>query len=134
MSTVNPTKASQNSFCLIAHNAYDVLAKVEDNSHIGGIEVQVPMMSKWFAANGYPTTMISWDSDYEDGIEHDGVVVRKMCKETDGIPWVRFFYPRWTSFISALKRADADVYYYNTGDLGLGQTVYWAHKHGKKVI
>ena len=126
-------KDKKPSLCLLAHNAYGVLAK-KDTSHVGGIEVQVPMMSKWFVEQGYSTTMVAWDNDYPDGIRHDGVVVRKLCKESDGIPIIRFIYPRWTSFVAALKRADSDVYYYNCGDMGLGQLVLWARLNGKKVV
>ncbi|MDA7754112.1 glycosyltransferase family 4 protein [Pseudomonadales bacterium] len=126
-------KDKKPSLCLVAHNAYGVLAKKE-TSHVGGIEVQVPMMSKWFVEQGYNTTMIAWDDDYPDGISHDGVMVRKLCKESDGIPIVRFIHPRWTSFVGALNRADADVYYYNCGDMGLGQLVLWSRLHRKKVV
>lgn len=35
---------------------------------------------------------------------------------------------------SAMSRADADIYYYNLGDLGLGQMVHWAKRHHKKTI
>lgn len=126
-------KDKKPSLCLVAHNAYGVLAKKE-TSHVGGIEVQVPMMSKWFVEQGYNTTMIAWDDDYPDGISHDGVMVRKLCKESDGIPIIRFIHPRWTSFVGALNRADADVYYYNCGDMGLGQLVLWARSNGKKVV
>ncbi|MBT7426723.1 MAG: hypothetical protein HN781_02115, partial [Betaproteobacteria bacterium] len=66
-------KDKKPSLCLVAHNAYGVLAKKE-TSHVGGIEVQVPMMSKWFVEQGYNTTMIAWDDDYPDGISHDGVM------------------------------------------------------------
>lgn len=121
------------SVCLIAHNAYGVLANVK-TAHVGGIEVQVPLMSKWLSSHGYRATMIAWDHGYRDGVIHDGVVVRKLCRETDGIRFLRFFYPRWTSLIKALSRANADICYYNCGDLGLGQVVLWARLKGRKVV
>ena len=135
--TLIPAKSkedgSKRTVCLIAHNAYGVLAK-EETPHVGGIEVQVPMMSKWLAARGRKTTMISWDTGYEDGIVHDGVIVRKLCRQSSGIPILRFIHPRWTSFINALSRANSDVYYYNCGDMGLGQLVLWAKIRRKKVV
>jgi glycosyltransferase involved in cell wall biosynthesis len=33
-----------------------------------------------------------------------------------------------------MKRADAEIYYYNCGDLGLGQVTYWARKRGRKTV
>ncbi len=124
---------SSPSICFIAHNAYGVLAEV-DTAHAGGIEVQVPLMAKWFARQGYEVSMITWDFGFPDGQEIKGVKLRKLCRKEDGVPIVRFVWPRWTSFNSALERANADVYYYNCGDLGLGQLALWAGKRGKKVV
>ncbi len=91
-------------------------------------------MAKWLASHGYKVSMITWDEGQPDGELVDGVRVYKMCDRDDGIPVVRFIYPRWTSLIKAMKKADADIYYYNCGDMGLGQVVNWAHRHGKKVV
>ena len=33
-----------------------------------------------------------------------------------------------------MKRANADIYYYNLGDLALGQIVMWAHLNKRKVV
>ncbi|GAB1257158.1 glycosyltransferase family 4 protein [Aurantivibrio plasticivorans] len=121
------------SICFIAHNAYGVLAS-KDTGHAGGIEVQVPLMANWFAEKGYRVSMICW-SDYFSG-DHDvgGVKAIGMCKKNEGIPVFRFIHPRWTSFVGALNRADADIYYYNCGDLGLGQLTLWAKRNNKKVM
>jgi len=121
------------SICIIAHNAYGVLAGV-DTGHAGGIEVQTPLMARWLAKKGYPVSMVTWDEGIEDSGVIDGVRSVKLCRRDAGIRVLRFFHPRWTSFNKALQKADADVYYYNCGDLGLGQLVMWAHRHNKKVV
>jgi glycosyltransferase involved in cell wall biosynthesis len=33
-----------------------------------------------------------------------------------------------------MKRANADIYYYNCGDLGLGQVSWWACHHNRKTV
>lgn len=121
------------SICIIAHNAYGVLAKT-DTKHAGGIEVQTPLMAKWLAKNGFDVSMVTWDEGIEDSGVIDGVRVLKLCKRNDGIKGVRFFHPRWTSYVRALRRADADIYYYNCGDLGLGQLVAWARCNKKTTV
>lgn len=125
------------SICLVAHNAYGVLAGV-DTGHMGGIEVQTPLMAKWLAAEGFRVSMITWDEgeeyEHEEGTVIDGVTVYKLCRRQDGLPVVRFVHPRWTSLWAALNRADADIVYYNCGDLGLGQVVHWARVRGRKVL
>jgi len=121
------------SICIIAHNAYGVLAGV-DTGHSGGIEVQTPLMAKWLAKNGFSVSMITWDEGIDGEGEFDGVRVFKLCKRDDGVKVLRFFHPRWTSLNKALKSADADIYYYNCGDLGLGQVVNWTRRHKKLCI
>ena len=117
----------------MAHNAFGALASV-DTGHIGGIEWQTSMMARWFAARGYPVSMITWDEGQEDGVEIDGVRVLKMCRKDAGIKGLRFFWPKWTSLVAAMQRANADIYYYNCGDLGLGQVVMWCRRHARKSV
>ncbi len=119
--------------CFVAHNAYGALARV-DTGHIGGIERQNSLMAQWFATRGYSTSMIAWDEGQPDGAEVNGVRVFKMCRRDAGIKGLRFLHPRWTSLCRAMRRADADIYYYNCGDLGLGQVVMWCRSHGRKSV
>lgn len=130
MSTMNDSSIS---ICIIAHNAYGVLAKT-DTKHAGGIEVQTPLMAKWLARNGFDVSMVTWDEGIEDSGVIDGVRVLKLCKRDDGMKGMRFFHPRWTSYVKALRRASADIYYYNCGDLGLGQLVAWARYNKKTTV
>jgi len=119
--------------CFVAHNAYGALAGV-DTGHIGGVERQTSLMARWFAASGYQVNILTWDEGQDDGVKIDGVRVFKMCRKDAGIKGLRFLWPKWTSLVAALKRADADIYYYNCGDLGLGQVVMWCRRHGRKSV
>ena len=119
--------------CLIAQSAYGALARV-DTGRVGGIETQTSLMARWLAARGYPISMITWDEGQPEGIDIDGVRVHKMCAHDAGISGLRFLHPKWTSLYKAMRRANADVYYYNCGDLGLGQVVLWCRRHGRKTV
>ena len=119
--------------CFVAQNAHGALAGV-DTGHIGGIERQQSMMARWLANRGFHVSMVTWDEGQDDGIEIDGVSVFKMCREEAGIKGLRFLWPKWTSLCGAMRRADADIYYYNCGDLGLGQVVMWCRRHGRKCL
>ena len=121
------------SICCVAHNAYGALASV-DTDHAGGIERQQSLMAKCLARNGHSVSMVTWDEGQPDGIEIEGVRVFKICRKNAGLPGLRFFWPRWAGLRQAMKRADADIYYYNCGDLGLGQVVMWCRSHGRKCI
>lgn len=121
------------SICFVAHNAFGALA-AQDKGHIGGIERQQALMACWLADHGVRTSMITWDEGQKNGACVNGVNVFKLCRRADGTPGIRFVYPRWTSLVNAMRRADADIYYYNCGDLGLGQVALWARLNRKKTV
>lgn len=119
--------------CFVAHNAFGFLANV-DVRHAGGIERQQVLIARSLAARGHDVSLITWDHGQEDGAEFDGVTVRKMCARDAGRRVVRFVHPRWTSLCAAMKRADAQVYCYSCGDLGLGQIVSWCRWSGRASL
>ncbi len=126
-------KTAKPRICFIAHNAYGALAGI-DTGHAGGIERQMSLMARWLAEAGYDVSMISWDEGQEDGSTVSGVRVYKTCRRDAGLKLLRFIHPRWTSLNKAMARANADIYYYNRGDIGLGQVVMWAHRHGRRCV
>lgn len=126
-------KPSPLKICIVSLNAYGVMSQT-DTGHVGGIEVQTPLMAKWFAAYGFDVSLVTWDHGQADGTVIDGVTMVKTCKESDGLPVVRFVWPRWTGLFSALKRADADIYYYNCGDMLLGQMAIWCKRNNRKLV
>lgn len=92
------------------------------------------LMARWFAARGYDVSLLTCDEGQDDGIVIDGVRVFKMCRKDAGLPGLRFFHPKWTSLCQAMRRADADIYYYNTGDQALGQIALWCQWHKRKSV
>lgn len=119
--------------CFVAHNAYSALVNA-NTGHIGGIEWQQTLMARWLAGRGHSVSMITWDEGQGADCVVDGVRVLRMCAREAGVRGLRFFHPKWTSLCRAMQRADADVYYYNCGDLGLGQVVMWSRRHGRKCV
>ncbi len=121
------------SICFVAHNAYGALSGT-DTGHTGGIEWQQALMARWLAKEGYRVDMVTWDEGQPAEVVVDGVRIRKMCRRDDGIPVVRLLHPRWTSLYRAIRQADADIYYYNCGDMGLGQVSLWCRYRGRKCV
>lgn len=120
------------SICFVAHNAFGVLSS-QDNGHIGGIERQQALMAQWLADQGHNVSMITWNEGQGDCTVR-GVKVFSFCERNAGYPITRFLHPRWTGLNNAMCRANADIYYYNCGDLGLGQVTLWAKRHCKKTV
>jgi glycosyltransferase involved in cell wall biosynthesis len=121
------------SICFLAHNALGSLAG-HNLQHAGGIERQQALMAEWLANNGWRVSMVTWDDRIDEPDVINGVRVVTMCGRNDGLRGLRFFHPRWTSLRTALLSADADIYYYNCGDLGLGQLALWAKQHERPVV
>lgn len=118
--------------CFVAHNAYGALAGL-DTGHIGGIERQQALLAHWLADHGHDVSMICWDEGQGNCIVGK-IKIFVISHREKGLPGLRFFHPRWSGLIGAMKRADAEIYYYNCGDLGLGQLTCWARKRGRKTV
>jgi glycosyltransferase involved in cell wall biosynthesis len=121
------------SICFIAHPAWGEMSGGK-NGEIGGIQRQLSMMSRWFAARGYTVSMLVDDEGQPDEVMIDGVRVIKMCRRDEGWPVVRFVRPRWSSLVAAMRRANADIYYQNTAEYVTGQAAYWCQRNGRSFI
>lgn len=119
--------------CFVAHLAYGAFVGGR-HGFIGGVERQTALMARWFAKRGHAVRVLTWDEGQQDGTEIDGVRILTMCRKEAGIKGVRFFWPKWTSLVAALKRADADVYYQNCGEYVTGQVALWCRRQGRKFV
>jgi len=119
--------------CMVAHFAFGALTGGRAG-HIGGVERQTTLMARWLAARGHVVSLVTWDEGQVDGATIDGVRVLKLCRQSAGIPGLRFFHPRWTSLNAALTRADAEVYYHNCGEYVTGQVALWARQHRRRFV
>lgn len=102
---------SELSICFVSPFTYPLLAQDPDIKHVGGAELQQSILAKAFVKQGYKVSMICLDYGQEDGVVIDGVTVFKAYKQDAGLPGLRFFYPRMSSVLSCMKRANADIYY-----------------------
>jgi len=120
--------------CFIGLKNLPVLAR-EFNMHgIGGEEVQHTLLAKALALRGYDVSMVVADYGQPDGAEWFGIKTFKAYKPTEGLPGLRFFWPRWTGMWSALKRADADVYYLSCASFRVALTAMFARRFKRKVV
>ncbi len=122
------------SICFVSPNNYAVLSGRSDLGHIGGSEIQQPMIARELLERGYRASFITLDHGQPDGIEHDGIRVYKTCSRSDGIPGLRFIHPRWTSLWRAMARADADIYYQRNAGSETGQIAWWCARHRRRFI
>ncbi len=120
--------------CMVAHNAYGALAG-SVRGHIGGVEWQTSLMAKQLVRRGFQVVVLVWgEGPAGDETTCDGVRIIKMCRQTEGLPGLRFFHPRWSSLTRALARADCDVYYHNSAECVTGQIALWCRRHGRRFV
>lgn len=121
------------NICLVAHFAYDAI-KGGNSGFIGGVERQTTLMAEWFKSQGHTVSLLTWGGANNQDEIVNGIKVIKICRQDAGLPGIRFFTPRWTGLISAMKRANADVYYQNCGEYVTGQVAMWCKANNKKFL
>ena len=119
--------------CIVSHAAYRALTG-STTGHIGGVEHQTSLLAKWLVARGYAVDFVTWREGEETEAMIDGVRLLTVCSQDDGLPGLRFVFPRWTSLIGALRRSDADVYYHNTAECVTGQVGLWCYLAGRRFV
>lgn len=122
------------SICFVALNAYNVLSGRKDIKHIGGAEVQQVRIASWLVRRGYSVSFVTLDHGQPDGINVNGVTVRKAYAAEAGIRGLRFVHPRWSSLWAAMSRANADVYYQRGLGIETGQVALWCYLHRRRFI
>jgi glycosyltransferase involved in cell wall biosynthesis len=133
VSLLPPAQPLKLDVCFVAPLAYGALADTADG-HIGGVERQTRLMARWLASRGHRVTAVTWDEGQPDGATVAGVRLLKLCRRDAGVHGVRFLHPRWTSLVQALRRADATIYYQNSGECVTGQVALWCNRHGRRFI
>lgn len=121
------------NICLVAHFAYGAV-KGGSQGSIGGVERQTSLMAKCLVEKGHNVALLTWTEGGVDDEVVDGIRVIKICPQDSGLPGVRFFHPRWSGLIRAMRRADADVYYQNCGEYVTGQVAMWCKANNRQFI
>ena len=116
--------------CIVSHFAYGAMT----GGWGGGVERQTSRLSRWLAARGHEVSVVTLDQGQADETYIEGVRVIRMCRQDAGLPGLRFFHPRWTSLIRAMRKADADVYYQNCAEYVTGQVALWCKWYGKRFV
>lgn len=119
--------------CIVSHNGYGAISG-DRGGHVGGVERQTSLLARWLAARGHKVSFLTWHEDGTDEELIDGVRVLKICRKDGGLPGLRFLHPKWSGLITAMRKADADVYYQNCGGCVTGQMAIWCRQHGKPLV
>jgi glycosyltransferase involved in cell wall biosynthesis len=131
---MHETSDDRPSICFVGLQNLPVLAPEYARPGIGGAERQQTLLARALAKQGFDVSMIVHDYGQQDGQVWDGITTYKAYGPREGVPVVRFVHPRWTSVWSAMKRADADIYYVSTAGMLIGEVAMFAKWHGRKAV
>jgi glycosyltransferase involved in cell wall biosynthesis len=120
--------------CFVGLGNLPVLAPEFEQHGIGGEQVQQSLLAKAFVRRGFPVFMVVGDYGQQDGAIWSGVQTYKAYSAHEGIPVLRFVYPRWTKLWAGLRRAAADVYYVSCAAAQVGQVAMWAARNNRRMI
>lgn len=120
--------------CFVGLPNLAVLAPEFDRSGASGEPVQQTLLAKALARRGYDVSMVTADSGQPDGATWHGVTTFKAFAPQAGLPVLRFVHPRWTGLWSALRRADADVYYSSCAGGLAGQVAMFCAWRGRRYV
>jgi len=101
---------------------------------MGGESVQQSLLARALARSGDDVSMVVADHGQNDGAEWHGVRTFKAFHPDAGWPIVRFVHPRWTGLWSALRRADADLYYTSCAGMHVGLLALFCRSHGRRFV
>ena len=122
------------SISIVANFAYGAMTDSK-SGHIGGVERQTALLAKWLSKNtAHSVSIITWNENNADDEFIDGVRIIKLCRRSDGLPGLRFVFPRWSSLVKALSRANADIYYQNCAEYVTGQVALWCKFNNRKFV
>jgi len=120
--------------CMLALTAYPVLARRRDSRELGGAQVQQVMIARTLVQAGMRVSFICMDYGQPARERIDGIDVLRIHAPGAGLPGLRFFYPRLTDLMAAMKAADADVYYQRCAAGNTGLMTAWCQAHGRGSI
>lgn len=120
--------------CFVGLDNYPVLNPEYSHHYFGGESVQQSLIAKKFASRGYEVSMLVKDHGQSKDHLYKGIRCLSTYSEGDGLPVLRFIYPKMYSIWSALNKANADVYYQSCADMLTGVVAAFCMLHNKKFI
>ena len=120
--------------CLVNRHSLPVLSDAHKHERIGGEEVQHAKLAQALLRQGHEVQLVVADYGQPDGQVFDSVPTIKTYGDRDGLPVVRFIYPRWIKMWRALARADAEVYYVSCAGMEVGLVAMFCKRHGRRMV
>lgn len=103
----------------------------ENDARYGGAEAQAAFLAGALSSRGEDVTLVVADLPAGVQLPHPA---HNAFRSSAGLPGLRFFHPRLTGILSALARADADVYYQRNAGMITGVTALFCRRRGRVFV
>src|SRR5262245_12573512 len=120
--------------CLVGLDNLPALASEYGQQVIGGESVQQSLLARALVREGHQVSMVVADHGQRDGAQWHGVRTYRAFRPDAGLPIVRFLHPRWTGLWSALRRANADLYYTSCAGMHLGLLALFCRSRRRSLV
>ncbi|HYS11666.1 MAG TPA: glycosyltransferase family 4 protein, partial [Burkholderiaceae bacterium] len=120
--------------CFVGLDNLPVLAPEYKQHPVGGASVQQTLLARALARRGHDVSMVVADLGQADDARWDAIRVLKAYRPDAGLPLLRFIHPRWTELWSALRRADADLYYTSCAGMHVGLLALFCRRFHKRFV
>jgi len=127
-------KKSGKRICFVNADTYPVLSRTTGSEYIGGESVQHTLLARAFRDAGYDVSVVVKDFGQPQGEIIDDIRVWKTFRQEAGLPVLRFFHPRLTGVMKALRMADADIYYQSCASALTGFVAMFCKRHQRKFV
>jgi glycosyltransferase involved in cell wall biosynthesis len=100
----------------------------------GGAQVQQVAMAEGLLRRGFAVSAVTYDYGQPEVEVRGGITLYRSLRVEQGLPGLRFLYPRLWKTLRALARAGAEVYYTRGQGLWCGVTCDLAHARGASFV
>ncbi|MHB1516189.1 MAG: glycosyltransferase family 4 protein [Acidiferrobacteraceae bacterium] len=122
------------SICFVSPFVYPIATQNRAAGFAGGAEVQQHFIARGLVEAGYRVSVLSDDFGQPDEIDLDGLRFIKIRQQGPILPVLRYIHPRLTSAWSAMRRADADIYYQRGAGAVTCVAGLFARTHGRRFV
>ena len=120
--------------CFITSTIYPLLKKKQKSDFIGGAELQQLLIGEELVKRGHRVSYMTLDHGQGLVAQEGDFQIIATYKPGEGVPFLRFFYPRLPKLWSALCRSDADIYYLRCAGFLIAPVTLWCRLNRRKVM
>ena len=120
--------------CFVSINSYHLLTKQKQYKFMGGAELQGLLICRELVRRGYDVSIVTLDHDPAELEENLPFRLIPTFGRKEGLPILKFWYPKLFKLWRGLRKSGADIYYLNNPGFMLMPIVMSARKDKSKVL